>query len=151
MDDQVPASASQLAMLRADTAAVLRRVQERPLPEGWERRTHSDGRTYFVDHQTRTTTWVDPRLAVPGAGVVGRPATAAAVPVAAAGASTPSVVTAGASPAALVAAAANLSVTEDQLGPLPSGWEVRSTPTGKKYWVDHNVRFFLLHLGGEGC
>ena len=68
MEDQVPSSASQLALMRAETAAVMRRVQERPLPEGWEKRIHSDGRTYFVDHRNRTTTWVDPRTAaVPGA------------------------------------------------------------------------------------
>ncbi|GAA6013097.1 hypothetical protein JCM11491_005181 [Sporobolomyces phaffii] len=32
-----------------------------PLPEGWEARTAPNGRTYFVDHGTRKTTWSDPR------------------------------------------------------------------------------------------
>ncbi|XP_062701057.1 E3 ubiquitin-protein ligase Nedd-4 isoform X6 [Aedes albopictus] len=36
-----------------------------PLPEGWEERVHSDGRTFFIDHNTRTTQWEDPRLSMP--------------------------------------------------------------------------------------
>ncbi|MCG8711201.1 hypothetical protein JHU04_004602, partial [Brenneria sp. 4F2] len=31
------------------------------LPSGWEQRFTPEGRAYFVDHNTRTTTWVDPR------------------------------------------------------------------------------------------
>jgi E3 ubiquitin-protein ligase NEDD4 len=33
-----------------------------PLPSGWEMRLTSNGRVYFVDHNTRTTSWDDPRL-----------------------------------------------------------------------------------------
>ncbi|RXG73425.1 E3 ubiquitin-protein ligase Nedd-4 [Armadillidium vulgare] len=36
-----------------------------PLPEGWEQRVHTDGRTFFIDHKKRTTTWEDPRLLNP--------------------------------------------------------------------------------------
>ena len=38
--------------------------QEDPLPPGWEMRITDDGVHYFVDHNTRTTTFQDPR---PGA------------------------------------------------------------------------------------
>ncbi|KAI8922792.1 hypothetical protein BC831DRAFT_62827 [Entophlyctis helioformis] len=31
------------------------------LPENWEAARTADGRTYYIDHNTRTTTWVDPR------------------------------------------------------------------------------------------
>uniref|UniRef100_A0A4W4EZI9 E3 ubiquitin-protein ligase n=1 Tax=Electrophorus electricus TaxID=8005 RepID=A0A4W4EZI9_ELEEL len=31
-----------------------------PLPQGWEKRTDSNGRMYFVHHPTRTTQWEDP-------------------------------------------------------------------------------------------
>jgi hypothetical protein len=31
-----------------------------PLPPGWEQRVTNDGRTYYVDHNTRQTTWVHP-------------------------------------------------------------------------------------------
>ncbi|XP_029900894.1 E3 ubiquitin-protein ligase NEDD4-like isoform X2 [Myripristis murdjan] len=33
-----------------------------PLPPGWEERVHSDGRIFYIDHNTRTTQWDDPRL-----------------------------------------------------------------------------------------
>jgi E3 ubiquitin-protein ligase NEDD4 len=33
-----------------------------PLPSGWEMRMTSAGRVYFVDHNTKITTWDDPRL-----------------------------------------------------------------------------------------
>ncbi|KAG9338100.1 hypothetical protein JZ751_027071 [Albula glossodonta] len=33
---------------------------ERPLPHGWEKRVDPRGRFYYVDHNTRTTTWQRP-------------------------------------------------------------------------------------------
>ncbi|KZV71710.1 hypothetical protein PENSPDRAFT_650415 [Peniophora sp. CONT] len=33
-----------------------------PLPPGWEQRLAPNGRTYYVDHNRRLTTWDDPRL-----------------------------------------------------------------------------------------
>ncbi|WFD08500.1 HECT-type E3 ubiquitin transferase [Malassezia vespertilionis] len=82
-----------------------------PLPSGWEQRTTADGRAYFVDHNTRTTTWVDPRrqqiLRVMGPN------------------------------------GNNLSLqpqSVSQLGPLPSGWEMRLTSTARVYFVDHNTK-----------
>lgn len=33
-----------------------------PLPHGWEMRLHTDGRVYYVDHNTQATNWDDPRL-----------------------------------------------------------------------------------------
>ncbi|KAL0089669.1 hypothetical protein F4703DRAFT_1477075 [Phycomyces blakesleeanus] len=81
-----------------------------PLPAGWEMRTTPEGRPYFVDHNTRTTTWVDPRrqqyISTIGPG-------------------------------------SNLQVQVQpvsQLGPLPSGWEMRLTSTGRVYFVDHNTK-----------
>jgi hypothetical protein len=35
-----------------------------PLPLGWEERHTPDGRPYFTDHHTRTTTWKDPRCII---------------------------------------------------------------------------------------
>ncbi|KAF8895481.1 hypothetical protein BD779DRAFT_1499760 [Infundibulicybe gibba] len=77
-----------------------------PLPLGWEERRTPEGRAYFVDHHTRTTTWVDPRRAPnqTGSVTVTRPP------------------------------------TNTNLGPLPSGWEMRLTSTGRVYFVDHNTR-----------
>lgn len=33
-----------------------------PLPPGWEERTHTDGRVFYIDHHTKKTQWEDPRL-----------------------------------------------------------------------------------------
>ncbi|CAK9298000.1 unnamed protein product [Gordionus sp. m RMFG-2023] len=33
-----------------------------PLPFGWEKRTESNGRVYFINHRSRTTQWEDPRI-----------------------------------------------------------------------------------------
>ncbi|EEB09397.1 HECT-type ubiquitin-protein ligase E3 Pub1 [Schizosaccharomyces japonicus yFS275] len=82
------------------------------LPAGWEQRFTPSGRPYFVDHNTRTTTWVDPRTQVV------RPTNAAT------------------SAQAAFVQPQSLS----HLGPLPSGWEMRLTNTARVYFVDHNTK-----------
>lgn len=84
------------------------------LPAGWEQRHTPEGRAYFVDHNTRTTTWVDPRrqqyIRMYGAqNQGGNNTTIQQQPV-------------------------------SQLGPLPSGWEMRLTNTARVYFVDHNTK-----------
>ncbi|KAJ3332713.1 hypothetical protein HDU76_013326 [Blyttiomyces sp. JEL0837] len=101
-----------------------------PLPSGWERRTDQlgqqrytpEGRSYFVDHNTRTTTWLDPRR--------DRRTTGAGQP-------TGGAMTAGQAQAQLATAIAD---TNAKLGPLPSGWEMRITNTNRIYFVDHNSK-----------
>lgn len=34
---------------------------EMPLPTGWDYGTDFDGKVYFIDHNTKKTTWIDPR------------------------------------------------------------------------------------------
>ena len=82
------------------------------LPAGWEQRFTQEGRSYFVDHNNRRTTWVDPRrqqyIRVYGQ----RNSNESSIqpqPV-------------------------------SQLGPLPSGWEMRLTNTARVYFVDHNTK-----------
>lgn len=82
------------------------------LPPGWEQRWTPEGRPYFVDHNTRTTTWVDPRrqqyIRMYGGQSNG-----------------------------------NGQIQQQpvsQLGPLPSGWEMRLTNTARVYFVDHNTK-----------
>ncbi|KAI9508971.1 hypothetical protein F5148DRAFT_822211 [Russula earlei] len=50
------------AAAAATTSALANRAVLGPLPSGWEMRMTSTRRIYFVDHNTRTTTWDDPRL-----------------------------------------------------------------------------------------
>ena len=45
-------------------------LQDSDLPEGWESRKAKDGRTYYVDHNTHTTTWEHPKVASQKAGKV---------------------------------------------------------------------------------
>jgi hypothetical protein len=40
------------------TEASLNTASEEPLPPGWEMRTDLFGRRYYVDHTTKSTTWV---------------------------------------------------------------------------------------------
>mmetsp|Transcript_24285 Transcript_24285/g.34071 ORF Transcript_24285/g.34071 Transcript_24285/m.34071 type:complete len:107 (+) Transcript_24285:156-476(+) len=41
-------------------------LRQTPLPTGWEMRIdQSSGKVYFVDHNTQTTTWFDPRMYPP--------------------------------------------------------------------------------------
>uniref|UniRef100_UPI00398EB15D NEDD4-like E3 ubiquitin-protein ligase WWP1 isoform X2 n=1 Tax=Pristiophorus japonicus TaxID=55135 RepID=UPI00398EB15D len=41
-------------------------ISTEPLPAGWEQRKDPHGRTYYVDHNTRTTTWERPQPLPPG-------------------------------------------------------------------------------------
>ena len=38
-----------------------KRNGEIPLPQGWELGRDYDGKVYFIDHNSKKTTWVDPR------------------------------------------------------------------------------------------
>ena len=83
-----------------------------------EQRYTPEGRSYFVDHTTRTTTWLDPRrLQSPN---LNNPVTNHSQ------------------------AASQLALEQQRsaanLGPLPSGWEMRVTNTGRIYFVDHNAK-----------
>ncbi len=33
-----------------------------PLPAGWERAQTANGEVYFINHNSKTTCWEDPRL-----------------------------------------------------------------------------------------
>ncbi|PVG00224.1 HECT-domain-containing protein [Serendipita vermifera] len=82
-----------------------------PLPAGWEERFTPSGRPYYVSHLSRTTTWVDPRRQQ----II----------------------------RVLGPNGNNLTVQPQpvsQLGPLPSGWEMRLTSTARVYFVDHNTK-----------
>lgn len=36
-------------------------IVEESLPAGWEMAFDSDGKVFFIDHNTKQTTWIDPR------------------------------------------------------------------------------------------
>ncbi|KAK3381286.1 ubiquitin ligase [Podospora didyma] len=104
------AAAQQTAQTMVASGATTQGTGE--LPPGWEQRYTPEGRPYFVDHNTRTTTWVDPRRQQYIRMYGGQNSTNGGIqqqPV-------------------------------SQLGPLPSGWEMRLTNTARVYFVDHNTK-----------
>ncbi|KAF8968432.1 hypothetical protein BGZ46_010874 [Entomortierella lignicola] len=84
-----------------------------PLPAGWEQRLTPEGRPYYVDHNTRSTTWVDPRRQQ---------------------------YVRMSDPRSSTNQVAVHQQPVSQLGPLPSGWEMRLTNTARVYFVDHNTK-----------
>jgi len=110
----VPAAAANNAAAHAMVATGATTAGTGELPAGWEQRHTPEGRAYFVDHNNRTTSWVDPRrqhyIRMYGHN----------------------------------AGSTNNSTIQQQpvsqLGPLPSGWEMRLTNTARVYFVDHNTK-----------
>lgn len=79
------------------------------LPPGWEEKQDERGRSYYVDHNSRTTTWAkptmqdDPRSKIPAH-------LRAKTPV------------------------------DNDLGPLPPGWEERTHTDGRVFYINHNTK-----------
>ncbi|CAD7004494.1 unnamed protein product [Ceratitis capitata] len=80
------------------------RADEDALPPNWSMQVAPNGRTFFIDHASRRTTWIDPRN--------GR---ASPMPN-------------------------QTRRVEDDLGPLPEGWEERVHTDGRVFYIDHNTR-----------
>ncbi|KAH7103559.1 ubiquitin-protein ligase [Auriculariales sp. MPI-PUGE-AT-0066] len=55
-------SSSNLPIARATPSSTSTANPLGPLPSGWEMRLTTSARVYFVDHNTKLTTWEDPRL-----------------------------------------------------------------------------------------
>ncbi|KAF0028291.1 hypothetical protein F2P81_019378 [Scophthalmus maximus] len=99
-----------------------------PLPPGWERRVDDRGRIYYVDHNTRTTTWQRPtmesvrnfeqwqsqRSQLQGAMHQFNQR--------------------------YLYSASMMSAENDPLGPLPPGWERRVDSNDRVYFVNHNTK-----------
>lgn len=73
------------------------------LPAGWSMQMAPNGRMFFIDHNERKTSWVDPRT-----GRASNMPNQARKP-------------------------------EDDLGPLPEGWEERIHSDGRIFFIDHST------------
>ncbi|XP_014227997.1 E3 ubiquitin-protein ligase Nedd-4 isoform X1 [Trichogramma pretiosum] len=89
-----------------------RQINGEGLPAGWSIQTAPNGRVFFIDHNERATTWVDPRT--------GRPSS---IPCALA-----------------VPSTVQPRNDIDSVGPLPEGWEERLHTDGRIFFIDHNTR-----------
>ncbi|XP_019742342.1 E3 ubiquitin-protein ligase NEDD4-like isoform X1 [Hippocampus comes] len=97
------------------------------LPQGWEEKRDTKGRRYYINHNTRTTSWIRPHLQ----------RTNSTPAVAHNSASTPSI-----PPASHEASTQNTPSPEAATasGSMPVGWEVRSAPNGRPFFIDHNTK-----------
>ncbi|XP_038210993.1 E3 ubiquitin-protein ligase Nedd-4 isoform X2 [Zerene cesonia] len=90
------------------------------LPPGWSMQRAPNGRIFFIDHNNKTTTWVDPRTGCAS--------------------SLPSTSVRSEGGAAGAGAGAGAEGDADELGPLPEGWEERVHTDGRIFFIDHNTR-----------
>ncbi|XP_068188314.1 E3 ubiquitin-protein ligase NEDD4-like isoform X2 [Antennarius striatus] len=110
------------------------------LPPGWEEKRDTKGRRYYVNHLSRTTSWTRPPLQKTTDGQ-GAAAAAAAAGVQS-GASLPQ------SPPPSQSSPPSDESPQHTPGPdstlesgvLPAGWEVRSAPCGRPFFIDHNTK-----------
>jgi E3 ubiquitin-protein ligase NEDD4 len=107
-----------------------------PLPPGWERRMDQQHRTYYVDHNTRTTTWHRPQFS--SAPAAHRPVQPQPQPQ-------PQSHPTSTHPAVPTQQAVSPTSNPETTGsyedvPLPTGWEERRTAEGRPYFVDHHTR-----------
>ncbi|XP_044135618.1 E3 ubiquitin-protein ligase NEDD4 isoform X4 [Bufo gargarizans] len=93
------------------------------LPPGWEEKQDEKGRSYYIDHNTRTTTWEKP--------VVQKPA-----PVEMSQTSPTQNVPSGRQQQSPSYESTKQTVDQD-LGFLPKGWEMRRAPSGRPFYINH--------------
>ncbi|KAM4830204.1 E3 ubiquitin-protein ligase NEDD4 isoform X1 [Urocitellus parryii] len=97
------------------------------LPPGWEEKQDERGRSYYVDHNSRTTTWT-------------KPSTQATMETS----QLPSSQSPSAGPQAQLSLSDSAQQTtqpsEIEQGFLPKGWEVRHAPNGRPFFIDHNTK-----------
>ncbi|KAK1150049.1 E3 ubiquitin-protein ligase NEDD4-like isoform X2 [Acipenser oxyrinchus oxyrinchus] len=98
------------------------------LPAGWEEKQDSKGRIYYVNHNSRTTTWMRPVIQT----------TIEAVQAMTCQSPTmyhPPQLSPETSPQHSVA-----QKSKYESGFLPAGWELRSAPNGRPFFIDHNTK-----------
>lgn len=93
---------------------------EAGLPSGWTMQIAPNGRMFFIDHNEKKTSWIDPR-------------TGRASPM-------PS----------------QTRPPEDDLGPLPEGWEERVHVDGRIFFIDHSmfihtIRYYFTIINNCRC
>ncbi|XP_020796987.1 E3 ubiquitin-protein ligase NEDD4-like isoform X2 [Boleophthalmus pectinirostris] len=101
------------------------------LPAGWEEKRDNKGRRYYVNHLSRTTTWTRP--VVQRAPEASSPQRTAGLPQNPGTSQAPVSVEESPQPAI------GPEPTQES-GSLPAGWEVRSAPNGRPFFIDHNTK-----------
>nr|XP_005559680.1 PREDICTED: E3 ubiquitin-protein ligase NEDD4 isoform X1 [Macaca fascicularis] len=96
------------------------------LPPGWEEKQDERGRSYYVDHNSRTTTWTKPTVqaTVETSQLTSSQSSAGPQSQASTSDSSQQVT----------------QPSEIEQGFLPKGWEVRHAPNGRPFFIDHNTK-----------
>ncbi|XP_011795927.1 PREDICTED: E3 ubiquitin-protein ligase NEDD4 isoform X2 [Colobus angolensis palliatus] len=96
------------------------------LPPGWEEKQDERGRSYYVDHNSRTTTWTKPTVqaTVETSQLTSSQSSAGPQSQASSSDSSQQVT----------------QPSEIEQGFLPKGWEVRHAPNGRPFFIDHNTK-----------
>uniref|UniRef100_A0A8C0H5F5 E3 ubiquitin-protein ligase NEDD4 n=1 Tax=Chelonoidis abingdonii TaxID=106734 RepID=A0A8C0H5F5_CHEAB len=91
------------------------------LPPGWEERQDEKGRSYYIDHNSRTTTWTTIETS--------QLSTVQSTPT-------------GRQPQTSSDSSEQSSNQQPEVeqGFLPKGWEVRHAPNGRPFFIDHNTK-----------
>ncbi|XP_017260236.1 E3 ubiquitin-protein ligase NEDD4a isoform X2 [Kryptolebias marmoratus] len=111
------------------------------LPPGWEEKRDNKGRRYFVNHITRTTTWVRPLFQKSVDAPEPPPAAASQNGAGASPSASPPQPTARPDqPPQPPQPTPNPEATAESMAGLPQGWEVRSAPNGRPFFIDHNTK-----------
>ena len=95
------------------------------LPKGWEQQKTADGKIFYVDHNTKTTHWELPK------NINTAPPPASPTPTTV---SSEYVIK---KPSGLLGAFPGF---QQKVLVLPRGWEKKSTPDGKVFYIDHNTK-----------
>uniref|UniRef100_A0A671YLQ9 HECT-type E3 ubiquitin transferase n=1 Tax=Sparus aurata TaxID=8175 RepID=A0A671YLQ9_SPAAU len=92
------------------------------LPPGWEEKRDNKGRRYYVNHNSRTTSWTKPLVQGGAGSPQSPPPSQPPAPSEESPQHTPS------------------PEPTYESGFLPAGWEVRSAPSGRPFFIDHNTK-----------
>jgi len=101
-----------------------------PLPLGWEMRYDQNGVPFYVDHNTKTTSYSDPRVKTVQQTTVVQPS-----PI-----FDPNYWFGGTSKTTTTVYNTTAQAPNPTERPLPPGWDMRYDPQGRIYFVDHNTK-----------
>lgn len=91
-------------------------TEERPLPSNWASQVAPNGRIFFIDHTNKKTTWIDPRSGMPSTAPGQRGSGGDG------------------------GGSSSTWRHQDELGPLPDGWEQRVHSDARIFFIDHKNR-----------
>ncbi|XP_007479756.2 E3 ubiquitin-protein ligase NEDD4 isoform X2 [Monodelphis domestica] len=97
------------------------------LPPGWEEKQDDKGRSYYIDHNSRTTTWMKPIIQAPIENIQlssHQSSTSAQQHITTSDSSQPFL----------------NQQSEFEQRFLPKGWEIRHAPNRRPFFIDHNTK-----------